>query len=293
MSRPNSYAGETDSKRLARLALYRRIQQLQPATTRTEGSAVVLAGPEAGEVGCLRDFLGLKPHRTYFVDWESEKGLDRARQDWPKVNTELTDVNNVVRPGYLKTPLALLHLDFMGYLNEVREDTLKQAAPLMAMWGMVFYTFFRGREKSGVGLWDKMKETKASSLDGKRFIGGARIIQKALGSNFVPVFALRYCSISRRAVRNVRQGSMGVLGFQKVPKDFQGNSHWMRMLGEPTQFGGEVPTDERLLQELLRTEALELRRQGHKSKEVSAILNMGAGKVAAWFAMQSRGTYNQ
>lgn len=290
MSKPTEYAGETDSKRLARLAIYSRVSQLQPASVRSEGAAVVLAGPDAGELGCLRDYLGYNPGLTCFVDWDTKSGLRKVEKEWPDAATWFGDVHDVVRNS--TTKLSLLHLDYMGYLNEVRENTLKQASSLMQMWGMVFYTFFRGRERKGVGFWNDFQKVNAKTLDGKRFIGGARIIQEALGTGFVPVFSLRYTSVARRTNKNVRKADMGILGFQKVPRDFQRNNYWLRMLDQPTPFGGAVPTDARLLQEYLRMEALDLRRHGHDSKAVSAILNIGAGKVAAWFANSSRGKYN-
>ncbi len=290
MSRPiGLYPGESDPKRLARLAIYNRTLSLQPASVRKEGFNIVLCGEDAGELGCLRYLLKTPPDLTWFVDNHQTRGLNKVAREWPEAEYALRDVKEVVEGV---NSIAFLHLDFMGLLNDEREDIIKLAAPKMKMWGIMFYVFFRGHEKPSVDFWKHYNGARAKTPEGKRFVGAAGAIQKALGPHFKPVFSLRYTGVTRREARNTRQGAMGILGFQKIPVDYTSNNYWMGMLMQPSPFGGNVPTDEKLLQEHLRIEALELRRRGHNSKEVSAILNIGVGKVAAWFANSSRGTYN-
>lgn len=289
MSKPTAYAGETDSKRLARLAIYQRVLDLQPVGSRSS-EAVVLAGPDAGEIGCLRDLLLWKPEKAWFVenDKKHRKGLERVREEWPAANTHFGDVKDVIKGlNYI----SFLHLDHMGVLDEERLDVVRLAASRIAAWGMVFYAFQRGRERDGVGFWTEMLKVDAKTTEGKRFIGSARLLQKALGSEFLPVFSLRYTSVSRREARNTRIGNMGILGFQKVPRHLA-NSFLDSLLEMPSPFGGQVPTDKKLLQELLRTEAIGLRNRFHiNSKSAASILNVSSGTVAAWYAMQSRGAY--
>lgn len=290
MSRPiGLFPGESDSKRLARLAIYDRTMRLQPASVREDGLSIVLCGEDAGELGCLRYLLKTPASLTWFVDNKQTRGLKKVGREWPAAKAALTDVKDVVADS---KSISFMHLDFMGLLNDEREDIIKLSAPKMKMWGVMYYVFFRGHEKPSVDFWKHFNGAKAKTAEGKRFIGAKTVIQRALGSYFVPVFSLRYTGVTRREHRNVRMGAMGILGFQKVPHDFQGHRHWLNMLEQPSPYGGNVPTDEKLLGEHLRIEALELRRRGHDSNEVSAILNIGAGKVAAWFANSSRGTYN-
>ena len=291
MSKPTAYAGETDSKRLARVAIYQRVLDLQPVGSRPS-DAVVLSGPDAGEVGCLRDLLLWQPEKAWFVenDPKHKKGLERVRREWPKAGTYFGDVKDVIRGlNYI----SFLHLDHMGVLDEERLDTVRLAASRIAAWGMVFYAFQRGRERRGVGLWTEILKAKATTktLAGQRFVGGAQLLKKALGNEFVPVFSMSYTGVSRREFRNTRIGNMGVLGFQKVPSHL--TSEFLDdLLERPTPFSGQIPTDKKLLQELLRTEALSIRRRYNlNSKSVASILNVSSGTVAAWFAMQSRGAY--
>lgn len=289
MSKPTAYAGDTDSKRLARLAIYQRVADLQPVGSR-KGAAVVLAGPEAGEIGCLRDFLCWKPSDAWFVEnsTKHKRGLTKVKKEWPSANTHFGDVLQVVND--LRS-ISFLHLDHMGYLDEVRLDVVKAAAPKMEPWGMVFYAFFRGRERPGVGFWTEMLKLKAKTGDGKRFQGGARLLQKALGNGFIPVFSLHYTGVSERHQGFVRKADMGIIGFQKVPHNLV-SAFAEELLELPTPYGGQVSSDKRLLQELLRTEALNLRRRYNlNSKSVASILNVSSGTVAAWFALQSRGAY--
>lgn len=254
---------------------------------------MVLAGPDAGEIGCLRHYLGFQADRTWFVenDKKHKAGLEKVRREWPGANAKLMDVKDVLS-SLADNSVAFLHLDFMGYLNGVRRDIVLEAAQKMAVWGTIFYVFFRGRERDGVGFWTELKKDKSKTLDGKRFVGGAKILSKALGWDFVPIFSLRYTSVAARLKGSARKGDMGIIGFQRLPSTVERSDYWLRMLEEPSPYGGVVPTDDRLCKEYLRIKALELRRSGHKSKEVAAILNTNPGTVAAWFALQSQGAYN-
>ena len=286
MSKPNVYPDETDAKRLARLAVYRRVQALQTSDVRAGNSFVVLAGPWAGDLGALRHMMQSDPRATFFVDNEEKRGLRFVEKEWPSVKTVNGDVADVL-PS-LKPKAALINLDFCGYLNKGREEIVIRSAQALVEWGLIFYTFFRGREDSKTQNWERVLQAKAKTLEGKRLIGNAQIMQKALGPSFLPVFSLRYTGVNNVGPRKVKLGNMAILGFQKVPKTFQRNSHWLRMLAVPSPYGGRVPSDRRLLQEHLRVEALHLRAQGLNSSQVGAVLNLSQGTVAAWFANQYR-----
>ncbi len=279
------YSGDTDAKRLSRLAVYRRIEELQPKESRN-GLAIVLAGPEAGEIGCLRDFLKMDGPSVVFVDKEP-KGLVKVARDWPEALTFFSDMKNVQKHLIgTSNAISLINFDFCGYVTDANEKLVRNISHQVVDWGMVFTTFFRGRET--FGNMERVQKAKATTLDGKRFVSTAQTLQKVLGPSFLPVFSLRYTGNQRIGPGKAKHGAMGILGFQRVPKGFQRNTHWMRMLESPSPYGGIIPSDERLLEAHLRVEALNLRKRGLGSKEVAAILNMNPGSVAAWFAMQSR-----
>jgi hypothetical protein len=285
MARANSYPGETDPKRLARLAVYRRVEELQPQSARSGRSFVVLAGPRAGELGCLRHFLKTDPTLTHFVDRERVTGLARAKEEWPGVNTHNKNAYDVI--GALETPAALVHMDVCGYLDRVDEQEIRKIGRVVCDWGMVFFTFYRGRERPGTYVRKRIEASPAETPEGKRFQSTAQAMTSALGSNFHPVFSLRYTGVER-FIGKVHLGPMGVLGFQKIPPPTSISAHWFSMLRNPSPYGGYVPTDPRLLREHLRVEALSLRTRGLNASEVAAILHMNPGTVAAWFAKQSR-----
>jgi hypothetical protein len=258
----------------------------QARSLRQENATVVLAGPEAGDQGCLQHLLGTPAENTYFVDVKEKRGLVRAKKQFPGVNTHLGDVNDVVQnlPG----KAALINLDFCGYLSKEREEIVSNSALALADWGMIFYTFFRGRESKVLPFWDDILQAPAKTLEGKRMIGTAQVMQKALGPRFMLVLSLRYTGVTPVGPSKVRLGSMAILGFQRVPATAQRSAHWGRMLAAPSPYGGYVPSDRKLLQAHLRVEALALRARGLNSHEVGAVLNTSPGTVAAWFANQNR-----
>lgn len=290
MSKPNQYPGETDAKRLARLAVYRRVEAFQARNLRQDNATIVLAGPEAGDQGCLQHFLKTPAEQTYFVDVKEKQGLTRAKKQFPGVTTYLGDVNELLK-AKLEDPAekaALINLDFCGYLSKEREEIVANAALSLVDWGMIFYTFFRGRESKVLPFWDDILQAPAKTMDGKRMIGTAQVMQKALGPRFILVFSLRYTGVTPVGPGKVRLGSMGILGFQRVPASAQQSANWTRMLAAPSPYGGYVPSDKKLLQANLRVEALALRDRGLNSHEVGAVLNTSPGTVAAWFANQHR-----
>jgi hypothetical protein len=266
--------------------VYRRTEVFQPKSLRKENATIVLAGPEAGDQGCLQHFLGTPAEKTYFVDVKEKKGLTKAKRQFPGVTTYLGDVNDLVQK--LPTKAALINLDFCGYLSKDREEIVTNAAMALADWGMVFYTFYRGRERTDYPFWKKVLQAPAKTLEGKRMVGTAQIMQDTLGPSFTLIFSLRYTGVTPLGPRKVCLGNMAILGFQRIPADFRPDAHWTRMLEDPPPFGGRVPSDKKLLDAHLRVEALSLRDRGLNSHEVGAVLNTSPGTVAAWFANQYR-----
>lgn len=282
------YPGETDAKRLARLAVYERVLRLQPAETRVTGQAIVLAGPDAGEIGALRYFLNWEPTNCWFVENTYRTGIQRVKRYLPKANTHFGDIESVVdHVG----PISFLNLDIMGYIEKEEEEIFRLARPHITDWGMVFCSFYRGRERRGTNLRTFLDSFQRPTLEENRVAAYTQRIQSILGWDFVPVFSLAY-----NAKHGWQKGShtaMGILGFQKVPRrSLISKRYWNWLAETPVMFGGEVPTDRMMQRSYLRVEALNLRMMGFDAANTSSILNTHGATVASWFAAQSKGSYN-
>jgi hypothetical protein len=302
----NQYLGETDHKRIVRYQAMRRAQELWKITGVPKGWAITLAGPKAGDIGCLRDMLGFSAAQTLFVDYKSLLGLQRAQQKWKGVSTYYGDVADAVD---LFHPIALLNLDFCGRLNSDVMRIAKRAAPYLSPGAMVFYTFFRGREYDGRGLWDELstiptvrtihsvggyrelQRQRQLFLDEKRVVGYCLKLQAYLGGELEPVFLLRYDS--RQEDASARHSPMGVLGFQKVPRGML-TPAWRKAVANAMSEGsvGGILTVKDVWDKV-RHAAIVLRNEGREASEIASILNVTIGTVSAWFAHDTRGTYNQ
>lgn len=277
MGIPTEYIKETDGKRIARLLqyklmLYRRISPFS--------KSLVLCGPEAGEAGCLKHLLNIEAQEAFFADWREQTGLKRASNQWAGVRCHYGDVKDVLES---EKDFSFINLDLMGHFQESTRKLVALAGHRILPWGFFFYTFFRGREWG----WRRreLMEMQGDSLDENRLVKNSVEITKALGSKFEPVFSLLYQS--NEPGRTIRHSTMGVLGFQrtggahliKLPMWNEGCSTGM-LTGEPVG-----------LRKRVSFEAVGLRSGGLRSKQISEVLNVESGTVAAWLAHSTRGTY--
>lgn len=224
----------------------------------------------------MRDLLRLRADQCWFADKSEKYGLKKARTAWKGIHTHLGDVREL----FGRIPkAAIVNLDFCGLLSVEREEIVQEVAPHVMDWGMVFYTFFRGREMKGRYGYEVLKKSNAKTLDGKRLQATASLLLERLGKGFLPVFALRYTSLRRWPYR---VGPMAILGFQKVPEGFERNSHWLKMLSKPAPYDSFVPMDDKTLHQQLRLEVQALHHKGFDTEQIAAILSMSRVVVDAW-----------
>lgn len=272
------YPGDTDAKRLARLALYERVRSMQPVEARHGNAAIVLAGTEASEIGLLKNYLGWDPQDCWFVDNTYKEGLKRVSQKWSDAKTVFGNVENVLK-GVRN--ISFLNLDIMGYIDSEETEIFRIARPHIMDWGMVFCSFFRGREKKDTNIRKFLDSFKQATLDENRVMGYTHRMQAILGWEFVPVFSMTYTATRGGPGRTT---AMGILGFQKVPLKTARSLRYMKHILPPL-YGGDVPSDRGLQQSYLKSEALNLRNKGFNAKQSAEILNLHAGTVASWFSL--------
>ena len=293
---------DTDAKRLARFYLYRKVRRLWAAGVRPEGSAVVLAGSEASEIGCLRHYLSLPPNLVHFVDLKDDAGLKVVKAKWKDAQTFHGNVKDAIES--LRQDLAFVNFDFCGYMKDDYLEGIDAAAWKMAHGGVVAYTFSRDRENGMTPNWELVQETAkrimaskatterlrlpegAEGLDVVRFLGYSEILRSRLGKNFEVVFRLRYRGGSNGG------RSMGMIALQNMPPHKRTPS-WRK---EHARVGS---TDERVgsiidleIRAKLRDIAMELT-DTKPAKEVACILHLPSPTLAAWQAHKTRGTYRR
>jgi hypothetical protein len=288
---------DTDSKRLARFYLFRRILMLWATVDKPEGTALVLAGPEASEIGCLRYYLSLPGEKVYFVDNKENAGLEIVKNIWSTANCVCGDIQTILEE--LKENIAFVNLDFCGYMTDKVLESVDAAARKLVTGGVIAYTFVRDRENALTPNWDlaqkqakriiaqdpryrSIKEGTKDWLDAVRFLGYTEILKTRLGKDFEPIFKIRYSS----------DRAMGMVALQKMPVH-QRTPAWRRELAKSYSFeerSGYIFDVE--LRSKLREIAMELTDK-IPAKKVAEILHLPATTLAAWQAHKTRGTYNK
>jgi hypothetical protein len=286
---------DTDAKRLCRFYLYRRIKNLWAAGGSPEGAAVVLAGAEASEIGCLRDYLEFKPDNVYFVDKTEDEGLALARQQWSRVRTFSGNITDAVET--LRSDIAILNLDFCGHMTQTVLDSVRAAEGKISLKGVVAYTFVADRENGVTPNWASVQEIALELMekdprfrnmdrnsqewrDAVRFMGYSGALKSILGNEFEPIFAVRY-HVSR---------TMGVVALQRIPRHLR-TPRWRQehaLYRSGDERNGSIP--DIALRTKLRDIALELS-DTIPSKKVADILHLPRTVMGAWQANKTRGAY--
>ncbi len=287
---------DTDAKRLTRFFLYRRVKHLWQATGNPGGHALVLAGDEASEIGCLRDYLSLHPDFTHFVDVDAV-GLEVVRKQWKKAQTFHGTIENAI--DAVQGEIGFLNLDFCGYLNQKVVASIESASHKIAVKGIVSYTFTRDRESATTPNWDRVEEiakkamandpryrsiTKDSPewMDAVRFVGYSSALKSMLGKSFEVVFMLRYRAESSR--------NMGVIALQNIPPA-QRTPAWRKEMATYRSYEEKIGSILNVdLRSKLRDIAMELT-DVMKPTAVADILHLPRSTMAAWQAHKTRGTY--
>jgi hypothetical protein len=148
----NTYAGESLAKKVARVRTYLRAKEMLTAAGKTDNiSAVVLAGPEGAELGCLAHIM--KPSIVYVIDKDPKcvgHFFDKAE------NYEALDgITFVGYEGELKNfrpngVVDFANFDLMGNLNGHQDEDTEAALRQIDLWSVVAVTYLRGRETGEV-----------------------------------------------------------------------------------------------------------------------------------------------
>jgi hypothetical protein len=289
---------DTDEKRLARFYLYRKVRHLWEVGDPLTGCAVVLAGDEASEIGCLRYYLKREPETTYFVDVD-KAGLDLATSLWKGVRTFHGSISDAI--PQIEDSFAFVNLDFCGFMREEIIQSLAGLAGKIPVYGVVSYTFLRSREGAYTPGWEvaqdlatdimekdprfkKFEKNSPEWLDAVRFLGYTEILRRQLGKTFEPVFRLRYTG--------GRRSNMGMVALQNVPP-FAKTPAWRKEVSTARSFeekSGVILGDDLALK--IRDLALTLT-DVFPTKEVAQILHIPRGTMAAYQANKTRGTYRK
>jgi hypothetical protein len=282
MGLPTSYLGETDSKRVARLHTFKRVAATLKYLPLPQGRVITLAGKNPGDIGCFRDLLKIAPERVLYVENDPDHriGLKRAKQRWPGVETYYGDVRDVLRSG--KETISLFNADFMGMLKEKDRSIFQLAAHRMVKGSVLAYTFYRGREMEGKGMYGHLlarrsDQTGDDSRDSARFHLYGSTVQSLLGGPaFKVISSVKYDA--RDPGKHSRHSPMGTIGFRRMPSQ----SHEVEVL--------EV-TDQNSWSRLVDC-VLNLIWKGLSTAKIASILNITEESVAAFRAHNTRGTYN-
>lgn len=286
---------DNDSKRLARFYLYRRAKMLWAAGGTPAGQTLVLAGDEASEIGCLRDYLSLPPNTVCFVD-NDKKGLDVVKRVWSQSQRFHGPIEDAI-PKY--SPLKFINFDFCGYVSDKTLPAVEVAAKHIRSRGIVSYTFARDRENPTTPNWEAAKavtekivskdprfrsiDRKSSDwLDTVRFVGYSSLLQAALGRHFETIFLMRYREDNRR--------SMGIVAFQYMPPSLR-TPAWRKELNRHHSHEERIGSiNAGMARTRLRDIAMKMTDR-MSTREVAFILHLSPGTLSAWQAHKTRGTY--
>lgn len=286
-----AYFGDTKEKKLARTAsailAHKSFRNLYPESKLR--SAVTLAGTDAGDFGVLKHMWKFDASRCHFVD-EKTAHLESSRKilatEWPAAQAHKGSLKNVL--SNMNEGIDYLILDFMGQYTQSVQDVLLAAKKNLLYGSIVSYTFCRSHEKESNPYWARtttharlspnelltLNDEKKELLlkDRRRFMGYAHMMCDTLKGDdtdfkWIVLGKFRY--------------HMGMIVIQKV----QANPHIIGFNGDPINI--KVDDDDIMLRKMV----CQLQSQGYKSKEISDIMQISRGRVAAWMANNTRGSY--
>jgi hypothetical protein len=284
------YPGDSDGKRLSRLALYLRCADLFSLRGRPGGKALVLAGNDGADVPLLRRILRWPEEDIVVVDYEAP-GLLAAKEKAQKIITHQGDIRRVI-------PLAkwgFANFDFMGHLDGQTNECLKSVRSRTRIFGVVACTFFRGREKKGSEAWGTAQAIARQLPRKKRRKEGRR----RWGSGVVTRWAGYHVYIGRLLGKNVfdqvffnsyssQTSPMGIHAFQSIPISLRG-PNWKKTREQPDCYPAFIHTTDP--SDILKALVVETHKLKVSSKVLAEVLNLTPGTVNAWCAHGTMGTY--
>ena len=300
----SAYAGDSLAKRAVRFMMYMDCStfwhngDFKPPT----GLAVVLAGPEACELGSLRYLLQWPAERTVFVDVD-KRGLEVAKAKWKGVPTFHGSVGDFFQSN--KEKVAFVHMDFNGHLTEDAMAALRALRGRLTHRAFVALTVLRGREHNEhTLLWPWMKQVGKHAgkkmankmnvdvddieLDAARLVGYRSIIGNCIGENkhrdeLDMVFVQPYQG---------HKTPMLSVGCFWLPQAMRGPK-WKKAINSMYRCRAITSMKNDYAERFIKHWGLHLRRGGMPIEIVSEVLNVQEGTLTAWLAHDTRGSYDE
>lgn len=263
-------------KAIARAWAHRQVDKLFDGMTQP-GDVVTIAGPEAGDIGCLKHILRIPPHMVCLVD-SDKSGLHKAKKKWDGITTFHGDVSDVA--SSTKNGFSFFNLDLCGTLNESTLRILREVSRNTLPGGVITYTFFRGREGPNSHAGKIIQGLSDNPVnDDRRAEAYIKAIIASAGKDLRPMGFIRYDS--RAPGSKLRHSPMGIVIFQKlaVPK--------------PSSVVPPVRIRSTEIELHLRDAVLLMKEEGRDSAEMAEILNMSRPTTSAILANATRGAYKE
>ncbi len=284
MAKNNEYLDDSIAKKSMRTRVLRRAKQLFAVTGQPNGVAISLAGPSAGDLSGLKYVLGYSSKDIVLVD-RDPTGLYAALERDDKVNVYEGDIDDAINEMlYAKGKASFINLDFCGRFSSKVKSSCVLASKILEDKGLLFLTFFRGRESADEKKAIEMTATGHTDPEWARFSFISAELRTAMGLQFERVFAGLYSSHGE----GLRHSPMGVIGFQKMPYKLQ-TSTWRSIAWNQGDIVKDRVKSKKDADVDLKTQVIALMHEGKKSKEIGAILNVPPSRVAAWLANHTRG----
>lgn len=144
----STYRGDCPTKKLARYNAYvdgnKHRDNLQ--WRHKGGWAIVLAGDEAAEVGCVVHLHKHPIDKIIVVDMDS-RGIRKAEQQWPGIRTYQGDLKDLLLAMPYRS-VDFIHFDFMGHVHGDVLGIVRASRDKLSQGAVVLYTFFHGRDHS-------------------------------------------------------------------------------------------------------------------------------------------------
>lgn len=305
MNAADTYKGESDAKKVARLMYWDQVRLAIPGTF-MQRPHLVLASREGGDISVLLG-MGVAPENIYAAEINSEAAAACAAK-WPGVAVINADVRAVAEQ--MRGKWASAFLDFCGNFAEgVLEAAaaVVKALPLGAAFGI---GVLKGREGASTGAPLNRRQRRSLSAYARTTAAappvksalqhvagevGARAVVRANVAAVGSTDAGRYAAIrdaiylrtaGRRALRKVRciaysSGASPML----ICATLVSTVAEVDFVKTPAALP-DVTVDKSAVPQLIRRAAVE-RDNAH------LLLNVPKSTVAAWRAHATRGTYAQ
>jgi len=277
------YTGDTPSKKIARLAVWKRVKEILGARFFT-GSHLVLLSSEAGDISTL---LGLGVHASHIIGVDSDKhAVDAAKFRFDDVRCIKGDVADVARQ--LKssgTKFVSAYLDFCGPMRENTIGKTIEVTKSLDKKAAVAITVKMGREQ---GKWaDAVNAAKSTITTGsgtfylRTDLLTTELLERGrrLGNWVMPQDFYR-CS----SLKATEEKSEMLICVGQLQPATEGNLKALANKIGRDAFYSTVAADERAIGPLASLLA-------SREEDAHLLLNLRRESVNAYLAHRTRGTY--